>query len=274
MTSRYIDINGVNIHYVALGQGQPLMFVSGLGASVQMSLDTVIRPLAERFQVYGLDLPGGGESDKPPISYTLEYSLKTVLDFMDALSIKTISVVGSSMGGLVSLGLALEHSNRVDKLVLVDSVGLGREVGLIFRLASLPILGEILGTPWLPAIKMALRSSYRSPPVDVDALAREFHRIRSLPGAKRALLLVLRYGLNFKGLKKHLVMRDRLPELRLPTLIMWGKNDPIFPVKHAYAAHQLIPNSRLHIFPECGHDPARESQEEFLKVISEFLEGE
>ena len=272
--SHFIDINGIKAYYLKAGRGDPVLFLPGLAASVGMSTESTIKPLAGRFTVYALDLPGSGESDKPPLDYTLAQGIQYVVDFLDAHDLDNINVVGLSRGGLISLTLALEHPDRVKKLVLVNSAGLGPEISLGFRLMSLPILGELLAAPSLFIVRAILRRTYRyCPSVDVDFLAREFHRLMHLPGAKSALLRTIRHGICINGLKPNVVMRDRLSEVKAPTLIVWGAADNVIPVAHAYAAHSLIDGSQLHVFDNCGHDPAQERSEEFVELVANFLDG-
>ncbi len=270
----FIDIDGIRAYYLMAGEGEPVLLLPGLAASVAMSTEVTIRPLAKKFRVYALDLPGSGESDKPILDYTLEQGIRYVAEFLKIHDLDSINVVGLSRGGLISLGLALEYPERVKRLVLVNSAGLGSEIGLGFRLMSLPILGELIAAPSLFVVRALLKRTYRDcPTVDVDYLAKEFHRLMHLPGAKRALLSTIRQAVSINGLKASVLMLDRLDEIKAPTLIVWGANDNVIPVSHAYAAHSLIDGSQLHVFSNCGHDPAQEHSEDFVELVANFLDG-
>lgn len=274
LESRFIDIDGIRTHYLTAGDGEPVLLLPGLAASAAMSTEITIKPLAERFKVYALDLPGSGESEKPEIDYTLESAIRHVADFLDANNLDNISVIGLSRGGMIGLGLTLGHPKRVRRLVLVDSAGLGPEVNIAFRMLSLPVLGELFGAPPRFMGKAILKRTYQdSDNVNVDYLANEFYRLMHLPGAKSAFLKSIRHGVGMNGLKPHVVMRDRLREISAPTLIVWGSSDHVIPVDHAYATHKLISGSQLHIFSRCGHDPAQERIKDFVRLVAGFLDG-
>lgn len=274
MESHYIEIDGLRAHYLVAGEGEPVLLLPGFAASAAMSSEAILKPLARRFRVYGLDLPGCGDAGKPPIQYGFELGVRCLAGFLDALSLETVNVIGLSQGGLIGLGLTLNHSHRVNKLVLVASAGIGHDVSPFIRLLSLPVIGEVFAAPRLYFLKVLLRRTYRNPnAVDIDQMAREFYRVMHSPGARNALLCALRSGMDLRGLKRHLVMKERLASIKAPTLIVWGENDPVIPLAHAYTAHQLIEGSRLHVFPNSGHDPSHENADEFIQLVEEFLDG-
>jgi len=190
---------------------------------------------------------------------------------MDASGFDQVSLVGNSMGGLMALALTLEHPQRVHKLILVDSAGLGRQVAGFLRLMSIPAMGELMARPTRDSVKWTLRRIFYdyafATPQFIEALYQE----RRIPGNKQAMLKILRYGVNFFGLRPHALLSNRLPCVKAPTLVLWGQQDTIFPASHARHAAGLLPGAQLHTFDQCGHWPHIEKQEEFNQLVLDFL---
>ena len=268
---RYIEVAGIGTHYVVAGQGPPVVLVHGLGSSAAVWQRT-IEPLAERHTVYALDMPGHGDSEKPEVQYSLEAGIAYLDAFLDALNVPRTALVGNSMGGLLSLGMALEHPERVTHLALVNAAGLGREVAIALRLASLPVVGELMrrGSVFGYARALMRGASYEggiSWPVLVDAL----RGARIAPEASRAELNALRNGVSFRGVRPDYILLHRLPELQMPLLIVWGAQDKVLPVAHAYAAAVKHPAAQMAVLDNCGHWPQLEQAEEFNRILRDYL---
>ena len=271
MEGRYLTIGGVRMHYMVGGEGPPLVLLPGLASSIRASWDKLLPHLTERFRVYAVDLPGQGDSEKPTRRYTFEYGVEAIEGFLDALRLEAAHLAGSSAGGIVALATALRHPERVLRLVLIDSAGFGREVNFGLRLLSLPIIGELVTSPRRWLIKLSLRQNVSDPSYISDDVLDEFCRVRQQPGAKEAVLSVLRHSLTLRGMRPHLVLKNQLHLLQAPTLIIWGAKDKVIPVAHAHIGHRLIPNAKLHIFKDAGHDPVTERPLEVARLVSEFL---
>src|SRR5437879_195577 len=142
--SRTITIDGVNIHYVAARIGPLLALVHGLGSSAAVEFYYNLDPLAAHHRVLAIDLPGFGKSDKPVLKYTIDLFVKAVRDLMACEGLERAAVMGVSMGGRVALGLALDSPQLVERLVLVDALGVGppRRV-LAYRILLTRGLGEL-----------------------------------------------------------------------------------------------------------------------------------
>src|SRR2546426_6137737 len=137
--SRTVAIDGVNIHYMCGGSGPPLVLVHGLGSSAAVEFYYNLEPLAAHHQVLAIDLPGFGKSDKPVLDYTIDLFVKAVRDLMTSEDLKRAAVMGVSMGGRVALGLALESPEVVERLVLVDALGVGPpRRGVAYRIPLTP----------------------------------------------------------------------------------------------------------------------------------------
>ncbi|MBM3238514.1 alpha/beta fold hydrolase [Candidatus Poribacteria bacterium] len=277
--SQYIQIGDVNVHYLTAptsvigeeGKSSPVILIHGLGAFAETWIYNIL-PLSKKFCVYAPDVVGFGHSDKPDVIYSLAYFVNFLEDFMDALSIERASIVGNSMGGLIALSFALEHPERVDKLVLVDNAGFGKKVSWGLRLLTLPLIGKLLTAKTSKSgIKRGLSGSFYNSKFVTDEWVEKAYAISRLPGSKRTFLATLRSGVGILGLKREAILLDKLPQLQVPTLIVWGKEDKVISVSQAYAAFKKIPKAQLHIFEKCGHAPQVEKAEEFNRVVSEFL---
>ena len=268
---RYIEVAGIGTHYVVAGQGPPVVLVHGLGSSAA-TWQRTIEPLAERHTVYALDMPGHGDSEKPEVQYSLEAGIAYLSDFLDALDVPRAALVGNSMGGLLSLGMALERPERVTRLALVDAAGLGRELAIALRLASLPVVGELMRRGSVFGYARALmREASSEGRITWSVMVDAFRGARIAPEASRAELNALRNGVNFRGVRPDYILLDRLPELQAPLLIIWGAQDKVFPVAHAYTAAVKHPSAQVEVLDRCGHWPQLEQAEEFNRILETYL---
>ena len=264
-------VRGVRVRYVEAGAGAPLVLLHGLTSS-KVAWRENIEPLAERHHVYAVDLPGHGDSDRIGVNYDSAFIVGLMREFVLGLGHERVAMAGISLGGAVSLYTALEHPEIVSKLALIGSGALGREIAMVIRLASLPIVGEfMLGGPIDNVGTMARKCFYDKDLVPSEVIE-ELRRSNSLPGARDAALTIIRRHISVWGVKSRYVATRRLKELAVPTMLFWGANDEIIPVKHAHRAAQLIPGAGLHVFEECGHWPQMERTEEFNELMLRFLE--
>ena len=266
----FVKVAGMNTHYIVVGKGPPVILLHGLGASVIAWRDTV-GPLSQICKVYAVDIPGHGDSEKPDIPYTSQTGIMFLRDFLEVLDIQQVALTGNSMGGLLALGFALRYPDRVTGLVLVGTAGLGKKVPLFMRLATLPLLGEILEHFVLSRSRAILGQVFSNPRFATEDLRQELTRVRSLPGARRAELSAIRNGVNLWGEIKSDILLDRIQELRIPILIVWGSDDKIIPKEHAINAAGANKLAEMIIVPNCGHWPQIEQASLFNLMLSEFL---
>ena len=269
-----IVLNGVKVRYVQAGQGPVVLLLHGLGASL-ITWRRNIYPLAHAgFTVLAPDLPGHGDSDKPPhLSYDPISGAQLLHDFARELGVERLSLVGSSAGGLIVGLLALEHPEMVDRLVLVGAGGLGKRVSWFLRMISLPVLGELFYQPWIHQTMGTTKRIFYNHPPGMDEVLRELHRVRSLPGARRAALRSIRSSVNYFGLRRQRYIVDRLKESPVPLLTVWGEKDIIIPISHADMIRRELPNSTVYTMPECGHWPHMEKPEEFNLLLTDSLKS-
>ena len=270
---QYTKVGQINTRFWALGdEGSTVLLIHGIGGSLE---DWMLNAnaLARHNRVYALDLVGSGHSDKPSVSYSFSYLAQFVNDFMEAQNIDRASLIGHSLGGGVTLQFTIQFPDKVDKLVLVNSAGLGKEASIFFRLPTLPILGELLTRPSRKGTANLLKACVHDPAVVTDELIELGYSLAVLPGAQNAFLSTVRSLGNFRGIRKDVLRSivDNLDTITAPTLVFWGQQDRILPVAHAYIAEKRIPNARLHIFNPCGHCPQLERPEEFNSKVLKFL---
>jgi pimeloyl-ACP methyl ester carboxylesterase len=282
--SRTVTIDGVNLHYLCGGSGPPLVLVHGLGSSAAVEFYYNLEPLAADHRVFAVDLPGFGRSDKPVLEYTIELFVKAVNDLMASEGVERAAVIGVSMGGRVALGLALESPEKVERLVLVDALGVGtpRRV-LAYRILLTRGLGELTlrGTARAlrqmnPATIRRFWGWYLQRPNRVNTLWSDERianhgTLLATPEYRAAYLSALRSISGMRQLRDGVAVEDRLPELRMPTLLIWGRHDHIFPASHAEAARNRIPNGRVEIFDDSGHTPQMEEPDRFNRLVLDFL---
>ena len=244
-------------------------------AGTSATWDAVIPRLAEHYDVLAPDLLGHGESAKPRGDYSLGAYANALRDLLEALGKNRATLVGHSLGGGIAMQFAYQFLGRCERLVLVDSGGLGREVHPLLRAAALP--GAELVLPWLSTttsrgvgalVRGMNRLGIRAGP-DLDETWRSFVSLRE-PAARRAFIQTVRGVMDLSG--QRVIANERLYLAEgLPTLIVWGENDPLIPVRHARASHERIAGSRLEIFPEAGHFPHRDDPERFARVLADFI---
>lgn len=270
---QYVKVGQINTRFWALGdEGTAVILLHGLGGSVENWVLNV-SALAQHHRVYAVDLAGFGRSDKPPVLFTLSYGAQFVNDFMEVQRIDRASMIGNSLGGGVTLQFAIRFPDKVEKLVLANSVGLGKEGAFVMRLATLHLISELLTRPSRKGKTWFLRECVYDPALIPDELVETFYRLASLPGWQKYYLSALRGFANFRGQRTDIVhsIVDNLVTITAPTLILWGQQDRILPVAHAYIAQDRIPNATLQILNPCGHLPQLERPEEFNALVLEFL---
>lgn len=244
--------------------------------SARLSWSAIIGPLAAAGRrVYAPDVPGYGESDRPVLPYSTDYYVGFVGDFMDALGLGHAGVMGLSMGGAIALGLALAQPSRVDRLVLVDSYGLQRNVAMQ-RLSYLMVRtpGLLEASYWLTTrsrslVRASLAGIVNDPGKLTPALIEGVWAEARKPHAGRAAIAFQRHDVLWNGVRT--VFLDRLGELRCPVLLIHGRQDKLVPLHWAEEAHARIPGSQLHVIEGAGHWPHPEKPEELIRVASEFL---
>lgn len=274
-TDKYVNINGINTRFWQAGnKGTPILLIHGFVESVEYWQEN-IAALAKNHRVYALDLIGFGHTDKPKkINYTEKLFVKFVKDFMASQNLTKVNLIGHSLGGAVALHFTIAYPELVDKLVLVSSAGLGRELPAHFRILTLPIIGNIVFRVKLKKLLgLALRSHTYNPDAISDELLQSIHKIFLLPNFSKTMVKILQKYANCNGIRRRAIkpILKNLKNITAPTLIIWGKQDHLLLVKHAYVALRHLPNAKLEVLDECGHFPQLEQSKKFNKLVLKFL---
>jgi pimeloyl-ACP methyl ester carboxylesterase len=273
---RHVDLHGNRLAYRTAGEGPVILLIHGI-TSDSTVWDRVAPGLARSHTVIAPDLPGHGRSDKPKGDYSLGAHACWLRDLLLALGHQRATLVGHSLGGGIAMQFSYQFPEMCERLVLVDSGGLGREVSVLLRAASLP--GSEFVLPVLAASRL-LDAGARIGGVldriglklgtDVEQMARG-HNTLSDAASRSAFLHTLRGVVDPAGQRVDATNRLYLAEL-LPLLLIWGQRDSIIPVSHGRAAHARLPSSRLEVLERSGHFPQLDEPECFLEVLLDFLE--
>lgn len=270
-------MHGHRVSYREAGEpGLPVvLLVHGITSS-SATWDPVIPVLAEHAHVIAPDLLGHGDSDKPPGDYSLGALASGLRDLLERLGHDRASVVGHSLGGGVAMQFAYQYYEHCDRMVLVSSGGLGREVSVALRAATLPgaelvlpvIANRHVRDAGVAVSRLLRRLPVRLPPSVVEA-ARGYATLADTP-ARSAFVQTLRSVVGPGGQRVSGNDRLYLAEGR-PVLIVWGARDTVIPAAHAHAAHAAIPGSRLEIFERSGHFPHQDEPIRFARAVLDFL---
>jgi pimeloyl-ACP methyl ester carboxylesterase len=265
------------VSYRTAGDAGPaIVLVHGIAGSSDQ-WEPAMRILGERFTVIAPDLLGHGRSAKPRGDYSLGAYASGVRDLLVALGHPAATVVGHSLGGGVAMQFAYQFPERCERLVLVSSGGLGNEVHPLLRAATLP--GSELVLPLIAharllaageAVGAALRRLGLRAGPDVAELARGYGSLSDAE-ARSAFLHTLRAVIDPGGQRVSAVDRLYLAA-DMPTLIVWGRRDPIIPATHAGTAHRGMPGSRLILLDDAGHFPQLDDPPGFANILGEFME--
>jgi pimeloyl-ACP methyl ester carboxylesterase len=268
-----VEVDGTPINYVDLGSGErePVVFVHGLGGQWQNWLENLPRVAQER-RVLALDLPGFGLTPEPRQKITIPWYGRCVEAFCERLDLGQVAVVGNSMGGFVAAEVAIQFPQRVSRLVLVSAAGISstnvrrRPILLAGRVAAAIITNTAARHRAVAARPIARHLSplafvARYPKLlRADLVYEGLVKGAGKPGFDDALRANLDYDFT-----------DRLPEVGVPTLIIWGENDTIIPVSDANEFERLIPDSRKVVMQETGHIPMAERPQAFNDLLMDFL---
>ena len=270
---RYIKIGDVNTRYWSAGdKGSPVILLHGVGCHIEF-WERNVDELSKEHRIFAVDVVGYGKTDKPMVDYTFPFMANFVLDFMKTMGIDKASLVGNSMGGGISMTVASKAPEKVEKVVLVDPVGLGRGLSPVMRLMTAPLIGDVITAPGRKAVILQMQSCLHDPSRVNEDFINRATLINALPGNKRSFLSLLRETANFMGVRKRTVdaFSDCLKKIQSPILVIWGRQDKILPLADAEAAIPKLANGRLHIIDQAGHCPQIDKPEEFNATVLSFL---
>jgi len=269
-------VGDVRLHYLTCGEGDPLLLLHGRGGAGAL-FTSILPQLAKERRVLTLDLPGWGLSDKPPFTGqrardTLAGWVESVAGFLDSQGLENIDLLGHSMGGFTALGMALAHPERISRLILVDAGGLGEDIQWDMRLYYALGAEKVHRRLGPRFTRLALRQGVGKhadelPPQYYDLAQALLTQAEVIPSGAAAF----NRWINFSGV--HLTLMDRLKELEMPVLLLWGDSDAICHYSSALVAARQLRDGQLVAFTHCGHTPFLERPDDFAHVLLTWLNG-
>jgi len=272
-----ITLHGRRVIYRIAGSGPPVVLIHGMLNS-SSHWQSVALELARDHTVIAPDLIGHGDSAAPRGDYSLGAHAASIRDLLAAIGIERASIVGHSLGGGVAMQFFYQFPQRVERLVLISSGGLGRDVSPMLRTAALPGMSALLSLTIQPRLLAALdvaglrlRQRARRGGVYLQAIARALRPLENAE-ARQAFLTTLRSVIDVHG--QRVSATDRLYLLEsMPTMIVWGERDHTIPLAHGRLAHEAIPHSFFRTLPDAAHFPHLEDPEGLSRLLREFIQG-
>jgi len=258
----FIDVDGNKIRFLETGHSKnTLVLVHGLGASAER-WNKVIPFFAKDYHLIVPDLIGFGLSDKPLVDYTTDFFSEFLNKFLESNGIENPYIIGSSLGGQVTAEYASKYTN-LSKLTLVSPSGVMKQ--------STPALDAYIMAALYPnepnaknAFEMMEGSGIEADPEIVES----FIERMKMPNAKMAFMSTI------LGLKNAEIITTKLQTINVPTLIIWGSDDPVIPLKHADGFVSSIKDCRFYRMDGCGHTPYVQSPKEFSEIVLDFLNSD
>ena len=270
-----VELHGHRTIYRTVGSGPPVVLIHGMINSSRHWEEVALR-LAGSHQVIAPDLIGHGDSARPRGDYSLGAHAASIRDLLAAIGIERATIVGHSLGGGVAMPFFYQFPQRVERLALVSSGGLGREVSPMLRGAAMPGAGALLAAAGNRRVLGALRATgermqargQRSG-IYLEQIARALRPLDH-PDARKAFLHTLRSVIDARG--QRVSARDRLYLLsEFPTLVVWGGRDNTIPIEHGRLTHEAVPGSRFEILPRAAHFPHLEDPDGLATVLADWL---
>ena len=269
--SKFMDVQGLPVHYRINGTGEPLVLIPGTGASLH-TWEEWTKILENDFKVISLDMPAFGLTGPNQTGkYSLEYYAEFLDEFLSKLGVSSCHIGGNSLGGSISWRYATMYPDKVKKLILLDAGGYRseekqeeKEPPLAFRLANSPILSKILLkiTP-RSLFESSMKEVYHNDDLVTEELVNRYYQLFLRPGNRQAFIDRIK---NTSYTDPSLIAT-----IKAPTLIQWGKTDEWIPVANAYKFQKDIEGSEVVIYENAGHLPMEEIPEESAKDAREFL---
>ncbi|HEY7663137.1 MAG TPA: alpha/beta fold hydrolase [Xanthobacteraceae bacterium] len=250
-----ITVAGCRIRLMRGGSGAPLLFLhGGGGAGIWLPC---MATLAKKFDVIAPEHPGFGASDTPPWLDTIADLANFYLDFLDELELSGVHLVGSSLGGWVAAELAVRNASRLASLTLIGAAGIHVD-------------GVAQVDPFLSSEEQRIRDLFHDPDL-AEAVIASSERPELEDAALKNRMMTAK--LSWQPRNHDPQLRKWLHRIKLPTLLIWGEQDRLFPPAYAFAFQKLIPGSKVVVIPRCGHLPQVEQGDAFAAELETFIGG-
>lgn len=258
------------VFHEEMGQGRPVVLLHGLSDS-HRTWRNILPALARTRRVLTPDLPGCGLSDRPDACYSLDWQAQVMHAWLGELGIERADVVAHSYGGGVAQYMLLMKPHRIGRLALIAAGGLGRDVSLELRLASLPWVVERFGQPVMGAVAA---HALRVVGGVINATEAQWMRqINKLPGTARAFSRTVRDVIDWRGQTRHFLDRAQEIERFPPTALLWGSADRVIPHAHGLSTLKLLQGAELTTFEGSGHFPHHDRPAEVVRALTAFLDA-
>jgi pimeloyl-ACP methyl ester carboxylesterase len=272
----FLTLHGQRLAYLEAGEGPPLLLIHGI-AEAAWAWEVIMPALARQHRVIAPDLLGHGRSAKPRGDYSLGNHATLMRDLMISLDIDRATLIGHSLGGGISMQFAYQYPERCGRMVLVASGGLGQDVTFVLRSLGLPgadlvaplVLSNTTRDMMLGTARWLGRRGFKASPGQ-KAMWRGYAGLTE-PATRAAFIATVRAVIDQRGQRVSAVERLYLART-MPTMLLWGENDRIIPVSHAYSAHEEMPGSRLEVIKGAGHFVQLEKPERVAELILDFLD--
>lgn len=272
--SKFVNVNGINIHYKTYGQGEPtFILLHGFGASV-FSWREVVEPLAQYGTVIAYDRPAFGLTERPlewegESPYGPQAQVDIVLGLMDELGVEKAILVGNSAGGTVSMQVALQHPERVEALILVDAAvyaggGAPSWSRPILKTPQMNHVGPLIARQLQAQGVEFIKTAWHDPSKITQDIFDGYQKPLQIANWDKAL-----WQLTVASEESGLV--ERLAEITMPTLVITGDDDRIVPTEQSLRLADELPNAELKVIAQSGHLPHEEKPVEFMQAVTEFL---
>jgi pimeloyl-ACP methyl ester carboxylesterase len=270
-TTRLQLANGLSTRVVDTGSGKStLVLVHGLANAIEI-WDRVLPRLMQRYRVVAFDLPGFGQADRPRAAYDAAFFASQLRAFLDAMNIDRAYLVGSSLGASAIIRFSETGLDRIDRAVLAAPGGFGRQTHPIMRIPALPLIGYWLGRPNPSNNALTIRLAMHDRRHATPELIALTNRYAAVPGSHRSFVRTLQTGVGLFGVKERDSFAGLAGQFDRPALVVWGKEDRVFPTVQSKRAMELLPQAELRLIDECGHYPQWEQPDAFADAVEAFL---
>ena len=256
-TSKFLAVDDLVIHYRDEGQGPTLVLLHGVASSLH-TWDGWTDRLKEQYRVIRIDLPGHGLTGRDPSveRYELPYMIDKLEKFLNKLSIDNIYLAGNSLGGYIAWNYALHRPDRVNKMILLDAAGFPQDMPFIMDMAAMPVIGDV-GTVFMPKflVNMNVSAAYGDEDKATDEVKQRYFDLVMRKGNRKALIDVFR---TMKEQSTNPHIGDRVKEIAVPTMLMWGDQDEWVPLEIFEKFRQNLPQSQTIVYEGVGHMPMEE----------------
>ena len=272
--SEFVEIDGMQVHFRDQGlatDSLPIVLIHGTGTSLH-TWESWVNELKNNHRIITLDLPAYGLTGPNKTGdYSQDFYVNFMENFLLKLNIKRCVLGGNSLGGSITWAFALEHPERVGKMILVDAGGypmVSKSVPIAFQIARMPIVGNLFKyiLPYA-VIEKSLQNVYVHDDRITPELIERYYDLASRTGNRKAFLDRMKSSIKNDNYLK-------IKTLTMPTLIIWGKEDGLIPLNVAEKFHKDLPNDTMIVFKDLGHTPMEEDPMKTVKAVKDFLSKE